>query len=42
MMIYYYFLKASEKKVEYNIIINNLLREYMQINIDKASPTNKL
>jgi predicted DNA binding CopG/RHH family protein len=23
--------QASEKKVEYNIIINNLLREYMQI-----------
>ena len=34
--------QASEKKVEYQIIINNLLREYMQINIDKASPTNKL
>jgi hypothetical protein len=30
------------KKTEYNIIINNLLREYMQINIDKVSPTNKI
>ncbi len=28
--------QASEKKQEYNTIINNLLREYMQINIDKA------
>jgi len=32
MMIFYFFLKkeASEKKIPYQTLINNLLREHMQ------------